>query len=109
MANRWVIGNTVVPYTTYQKLSGAPSDNPTYLAYDPVTPTLKISDPTGVKTTLTYPGTNMFRDGLGQYHATLGPALLSIVGTWTYQWDDPDPTVPGLAENTFSMVAAKIT
>jgi len=52
-------------------------------ATDPTTISLTVKDPAGVKTTYTYAGATVAKDGVGAYHVDVTPA---VSGIWYYGW-----------------------
>lgn len=78
--NEYFLGQLVrcaVPSTAPFAING--------VATDPDTIVLKVSNPSGVKTTYTYGvGQTIVRDGVGQYHADI---LLNQTGRWWYRWE----------------------
>lgn len=119
MATKVVAGNTIVLTWIAKKLDDAFAVPPTYIAYDPAIPTLTLEDEQGNKTPYTYPtdaiikrpttknGQAFNATGSGEYYAAI-PTTIGMVGTWKYQWKDPDAGLPGLVEGTFTVSAPKI-
>lgn len=107
MANRYVLGNTVIETMVFEKVTAPFEVPPTTVLYDPALPTLIVLAPDASTTTYTYPAnTNIQKVATGEYYATLLP---NQTGTYICQWKDPDGTMPGLVEDTFAVIARRIT
>lgn len=107
MANSYILGNAVTLAFIYQQLDDPFAATATYSTYDPATPTLKIQLPDLTLTTIA--GGSLSRPasptGTGRYYYVY---KFLVIGSYKYEWIDPDATKPLLMEGAFSVKAAKI-
>lgn len=119
MPTKVIAGNTIVLTWTAKELTDPFASPPTYDAYDPATPTLILEDQDGQETPYTYPASSVIKrpttrggqvfdpTGSGQYYAVV-KTTTAMIGSWKYQWRDPDADTPGLIEGAFTVTAPKI-
>jgi hypothetical protein len=98
---KYTRGTVVRVETTFAVRTGVNLDGtPIYTPTDPTTVEFRTEAPDGEETTYAFPGPNVFKDDVGEYHAEITP---DEKGKWLFRWVGTG-TAAGADEGAFLIV-----